>query len=89
MERDDGGKIFLLAARKRKKSSTFNYMITTDPMDLSRGGEGFVGKLRANLLGTRFSIFNGRSEYREIGAILYDTNMLGFRGPRKMTGDDR
>ena len=88
MERDVGGKILLLAARKRKMPSTSNYMITTDPMDLSRGGEGFVGKLRANLLGTQFSIFDGRSICREIGAILYDTNVLGFRGPRKMTGDD-
>ena len=60
-------------------------MITTDPMNLSRGGEGFV---RANLLVTQFSIFDGRSICREIGAILYDTNVLGFRGPRKMTGDD-
>ena len=37
---------FLLAGRKRKKSKTSNYLISTDPTDLSRGGESFVGKLR-------------------------------------------
>ena len=39
-------KVFLLAGRKRKKSKTSNYLIATDPIDLSRAGENFVGKLR-------------------------------------------
>ena len=47
MEREDGKKVFLLAGRKRKKSATSNYLITTDPTDLSRAGESFVGKLRS------------------------------------------
>ena len=38
--------IFLLAARKRKKSRSSNYLISIDPTDLSRDGENFVGKLR-------------------------------------------
>ena len=38
--------VFLLAGRKRKKSKTSNYLIAIDPIDLSRGGENFVGKLR-------------------------------------------
>jgi tubby-related protein 1 len=46
MERDDGKKIFLLAARKRKKSATSNYLVTTDPTDLSRAADSFIGKLR-------------------------------------------
>lgn len=53
---------FLLAGRKRKKSTTSNYLISTDPTDLSRGGEAYVGKLRSNLLGTQFTVYdNGRS----------------------------
>ena len=39
-------KIFLLSGRKRKKSKTSNYLIAVDPIDLSRAGENFVGKLR-------------------------------------------
>ncbi|GJQ84218.1 hypothetical protein Trydic_g12040 [Trypoxylus dichotomus] len=96
LERDYGKKVFLLAGRKRKKSATSNYLISTDPTDLSRGGDSFVGKLRSNLLGTQFTVYdNGRSPRKgptedtfprqELAAVIYDTNVLGFKGPRKMT----
>lgn len=73
-------------------------MISTDPTDLSRGGESYVGKLRSNFLGSQFTVYdNGyslmkddkrdeRSNPRqELAAVVYDTNVLGFKGPRKMT----
>ncbi|XP_041033561.1 tubby protein homolog [Carcharodon carcharias] len=98
MERDDGKKIFLMAGRKRKKSKTSNYLISTDPTNLSRGGESFIGKLRSNVLGTKFTVFdNGVNPDKipmvpecmtlreEIVAVYYETNILGFKGPRKMT----
>ncbi|CAI9738555.1 Hypothetical predicted protein [Octopus vulgaris] len=100
MEREDGKKQFLLAGRKRKKSTTSNYLISTDPTDLSRGGEAYIGKLRSNLLGTQFTLFDKGSNpkrsnslatpemavtRRELVGIVYDTNVLGFKGPRKMT----
>ncbi|XP_020910292.1 tubby-related protein 3 [Exaiptasia diaphana] len=98
MERDDGKKVFLLAGRKRKKSTTSNYLISTDATDLSRGGESFIGKLRANLVGTKFTVFDqgvnpkkggvmsdGSNIREELAGIIYDTNVLGFKGPRKMT----
>ncbi|XP_018017179.2 protein king tubby 1 [Hyalella azteca] len=96
-EREDGKKIFLLAGRKRKKSTTSNYLISADPTDLSRGGESFCGKLRSNLLGTQFTVYDSgdggcqkkqseKSRNRlEIAAVVYETNVLGFKGPRKMT----
>lgn len=87
-----------MAGRKRKKSTTSNYLISTDPTDLSRGAESFVGKLRSNLLGTQFTVYDSgfssmkddkreeRSNPRqELAAVVYDTNVLGFKGPRKMT----
>ncbi|KAL7833151.1 hypothetical protein SRHO_G00301690 [Serrasalmus rhombeus] len=88
--------VFLLAGRKRKKSTTSNYLISTDPTDLSRGGENFVGKLRSNLMGTKFTVFdNGLHPDRalpdmsnarqELAAIIYETNVLGMKGPRRMT----
>ncbi|XP_037087661.1 tubby protein homolog [Pollicipes pollicipes] len=98
MEKDDGKKVFLLAGRKRKKSTTSNYLISTDPTDLSRGAEAFVGKVRSNLVGTQFTVYDsgvsprcrhlGRSPFstrQEVAAICYETNVMGFRGPRKMT----
>ncbi|XP_025097825.1 tubby-related protein 3-like isoform X2 [Pomacea canaliculata] len=92
MELEDNKK-FLLAGRKRKKSATSNYLISTDPTDLSRTGESYCGKLRSNLLGTHFTLFdNGENPRRhvtgarqELVAIAYETNVLGFKGPRKMT----
>lgn len=88
-----------MAARKRKKSKTSNYLISTDPTDLSRDAESFVGKLRSNLIGTQFTVYdngyslmkddkkhNERANPRqELAAVVYDTNVLGFKGPRKMT----
>ncbi|XP_067902420.1 tubby protein isoform X2 [Heterodontus francisci] len=98
LERDDGKKVFLLAGRKRKKSKTSNYLISIDPTDLSRGGESFIGKLRSNLMGTKFTVYdNGVNPEKggssldacnlrqELAAICYETNVLGFKGPRKMS----
>uniref|UniRef100_A0A8C5QZ42 Tubby-like protein n=1 Tax=Leptobrachium leishanense TaxID=445787 RepID=A0A8C5QZ42_9ANUR len=98
LEREDGKRLFLMAGRKRKKSKTSNYLISVDPTDLSRGGEGFIGKVRSNMLGTKFTVFdNGanpdlrpfvqekESLRQELVSICYGTNVLGFKGPRKMT----
>ncbi|XP_052808239.1 tubby protein homolog isoform X2 [Mya arenaria] len=93
MERDDGKRVFLLAGRKRKKSATSNYLLSTDATDLSRGGEAYVGKIRSNLLGTQFTLYdNGENPKqgmetarKELIGIVYETNVLGFKGPRKMT----
>jgi len=88
LEREDGKKIFLLAGRKRKKSATSNYIISTDATDLSRGGEAFVAKLRSNVLGTQFTLYDDGHKLnnrQELAGIVYDTNVLGFKGPRKMT----
>ncbi|XP_013869251.1 tubby-related protein 3 isoform X4 [Austrofundulus limnaeus] len=99
MERDDNRKVFLLAGRKRKKSKTSNYLISVDATDLSRGGESFIGKLRSNLMGTKFTVYdNGGNPSKntgtlleesamrqELAAVCYETNVLGFKGPRKMT----
>lgn len=65
---------------------------------MSRNGESFIGKLRSNLLGTQFTIFSngispkkghqqpdGSNLRKELAAVVYDTNVLGFKGPRKMS----
>ncbi|XP_036373858.1 tubby-related protein 3 isoform X1 [Megalops cyprinoides] len=99
LEKEDGRKVFLLAGRKRKKSKTSNYLISVDATDLSREGESFVGKLRSNLMGTKFTVYDNGSNpaktpgalleesntRQELAAICYETNVLGFKGPRKMT----
>ncbi|XP_042329374.1 tubby-related protein 2 isoform X2 [Sceloporus undulatus] len=98
LEMENGKKRFLMSGRKRKKSKTSNYLISLDPIDLSRDGDNFIGKIRSNVLGTKFTVFdNGINPDKkpfvpetaqlrqELVAICYETNVLGFRGPRKMT----
>ncbi|XP_063072334.1 tubby-related protein 1-like [Engraulis encrasicolus] len=88
--------VFLLAGRKRKKSTTSNYLISIDPTDLSRGGENFVGKLRSNTMGTKYTVFDNAQHpdralpdmsnaRQELAGIIYETNVLGMKGPRRMT----
>ncbi|XP_018608279.1 tubby protein homolog isoform X1 [Scleropages formosus] len=97
LEKEDGKKVFLLAGRKRKKSKTSNYLISIDPTNLSRDGESFIGKLRSNLMGTKFTVYDSGTNpakaasglessklRQELAAICYETNVLGFKGPRKM-----
>ncbi|KAM8977087.1 LOW QUALITY PROTEIN: tubby-related protein 3-like [Pelodytes ibericus] len=93
LEKDDSRKIFLLAGRKRKKRKTSNYIIFTDPTDLCREGDSFTGKLRSNLMGTKFTVYDdGHNQAKirgqmdaaelrqELAAVFYETNVLGFKG---------
>ena len=98
-EREDGSKTFLLAGRKRKKSKASNYLISTDPTDLSKNAESYAGKVRSNVVGTKFTVFDNESKpgglvsvpdkngsvRQEQCAVLYETNIFGFKGPRKMS----
>ncbi|KAM4724660.1 uncharacterized protein FYW61_012983 [Anableps anableps] len=98
MEKEDGKRVFLMAGRKRKKCKTSNYLVSTDPTNLSRDTNSYIGKLRSNVLGTKFTVYDGgenpekkpfikesESVRQELAAICYETNVLGFKGPRKMT----
>ncbi|KAL3666772.1 hypothetical protein V7S43_008393 [Phytophthora oleae] len=95
------GDRFLLTAKKRPKNRTSNYLVSLQRGDLlRRGSDNYVGKLRANFLGTEFTIYdNGCSPKdadqqtitsnpagirQELGIAMYAANVLGHRGPRKM-----
>ncbi|CAK5068428.1 unnamed protein product [Meloidogyne enterolobii] len=96
LEKNDGRRTFLLAARRRKKATTANYLISIDPTDLRRNGQSFMAKVRSNAMGTMFTIYDngenpkkpsavGESIRRELAAVIYERNVLGLKGPRKMT----
>jgi len=92
------GDKFLLAARKRKKNKSSNYLISLDKDDLNRQSGNFFGKLRSNFIGTEFTLYdkglnpeksdgtqNDLVQVRqELACVLYKQNVLGSRGPRKM-----
>lgn len=86
---------FLLAAKKRKANKTSNYCLCLKKEDLRRESSSYVGKLRSNILGTRFYMYDrgsnettknkGHPLRKQLGGILYEANFLGTKGPRKMT----
>jgi len=97
-ESETNMKDMVLCARKRKTGNS-SYIIATSVENLN--SEIFVGKLKSNnLIGTRFTCYDhGRKPEAtdmvrrdkdenlrsEMVSILYDQNVLGFKGPRKMT----
>eukprot|EP00252_Welwitschia_mirabilis_P008635 TRINITY_DN2062_c0_g1_i1.p1 TRINITY_DN2062_c0_g1~~TRINITY_DN2062_c0_g1_i1.p1 ORF type:complete len:315 (+),score=46.46 TRINITY_DN2062_c0_g1_i1:98-1042(+) len=62
----DEGK-FLLAARKVRRATSTDYIISFDPDDFSRGSNKYIGKLRSNFLGTKFTVYDSQPPHS--GAI--------------------
>ncbi|KAM7488210.1 hypothetical protein LguiB_025694 [Lonicera macranthoides] len=54
----DDGK-FLLAARKCRRTTCTDYIISLNADDMSKGSSTYIGKLRSNFLGTKFVIYDG------------------------------
>ncbi|CAG8466655.1 2613_t:CDS:10 [Paraglomus occultum] len=94
----DDTRTFMLSARKRKNSKSSHYVIASTRTIDNSPSQSVVGKVRSNFLGTAFAIYtNGRNPLKrepelahlpireELGAVVYDPNILGFKGPRKMT----
>ncbi|MQM19245.1 hypothetical protein Taro_052246 [Colocasia esculenta] len=53
----DTGK-FLLAARKCRRPTCTDYIISLDANDMSKGSNSYIGKLRSNFLGTKFVAYD-------------------------------
>eukprot|EP00249_Psilotum_nudum_P021214 c28021_g2_i1 orf=404-1693(-) len=59
---------FLLAARKFRRATSTDYIISLHANDMSRGSSSYLGKLRSNFLGTKFTIFDSQPSCN--GAVL-------------------
>ncbi|KAJ7568981.1 hypothetical protein O6H91_01G055800 [Diphasiastrum complanatum] len=51
---------FLLAAKKIRHTTSNDYIISLDAEDFSRNSKTYMGRLRSNFLGTRFTIYDSR-----------------------------
>ena len=94
------GDRFLMGSKKRAGKATANYIITMDQKQFSKTSPSYLGKLRSNFLGTEFQIFDkgvnpknndpdalhakNSTVREELGCVIYASNVLGSRGPRKM-----
>lgn len=56
---DENDKL-LLAARKIRRATGTDFVISLDANDFSRASSAYVGKLRSNFLGTKFTIYDGQ-----------------------------
>ncbi|KAK1398936.1 tubby-like F-box protein 3 [Heracleum sosnowskyi] len=56
---NDNGK-FLLSARKCRRPTCTDYMINLTPMATPKAKTVYIGKLRSNFLGTKFTIFDAQ-----------------------------
>jgi len=78
----------MLAGQKPKKGAS--PLISFSQTDLGKTSASVTCKVKANVLGTEFTIldFADRTSPTalcpEIGAILYEQNVIGNKGPRKM-----
>ncbi|XVF21888.1 hypothetical protein REPUB_Repub12eG0128200 [Reevesia pubescens] len=51
---------FLLAARKCRRPTCTDYIISLNGDDVSKGSSTYIGKLRSNFLGTKFTIYDAQ-----------------------------
>ncbi|XP_052171179.1 tubby-like F-box protein 3 [Diospyros lotus] len=76
---NDDGK-FLLAARKCRRPTCTDYIISLNPEIVSRGSSTYIGKLRSNFLGTKFTIYDAQPP--NAGAKVskcHSTRLLGTK----------
>lgn len=85
---------YLMSAKKRSINKTSNYLISMDKNKFERNDGSCLSKVRSNFLGTEFKLYDigenpgkakGLDQVRkELGVVIYESNLLGARGPRKM-----
>ncbi|XP_023758034.1 tubby-like F-box protein 8 [Lactuca sativa] len=104
---------FLFSAKRSRKSTCTEYIISLNADNISRSNRGYIGKVRSNFLGTKFIIYDSQPPHNtanvvppgrlgssrrfsrrvspkvpsgsfNIAQIVYELNVLGTRGPRRM-----
>ncbi|KAI3460837.1 hypothetical protein Pfo_017500 [Paulownia fortunei] len=86
---NDDGK-FLLAARRCRRPTYTDYIISLNADDVSKGSSNYIGKLRSNFLGTKFTIYDAQPP--NVGAKATksrSTRLVGMRqiSPRVPAGN--
>jgi len=54
---------FLLSAKRNRKTTCTEYVISMDADNISRSSSTYIGKLRSNFLGTKFMIYDTQPPY--------------------------
>ncbi|KAL3531418.1 hypothetical protein ACH5RR_010740 [Cinchona calisaya] len=86
---NDDGK-FLLAARRCRRPTCTDYIVSLNAEDVSKGSSTYIGKLRSNFLGTKFTIYDAQPPC--VGARITksrSTKLVGMKqvSPRVPAGN--
>lgn len=85
----DVGK-FLLAARRCRRPTCTDYIISLNSDDVSKGSSTYVGKLRSNFLGTKFTIYDAQPPHAGVKVTkCRSTRLVNLRqvSPRVPAGN--
>ncbi|CAL9071659.1 unnamed protein product [Musa textilis] len=74
---------FLLAARKCRRPTCTEYLISLDADDMSKGGGTYIGKLRSNFLGTKFTVYDAQPPHA--GATVSRSQLTRIIGPKQVS----
>ncbi|KAH9621273.1 hypothetical protein KSS87_011539, partial [Heliosperma pusillum] len=77
----DNGKL-LLAARKCRQTTCNDYIISLQANEMSKGCSAYVGKLRSNFLGTKFTVFD--SQLPQSGVKMMKSCSAKISGPNQV-----
>ncbi|KAJ7296626.1 hypothetical protein O6H91_03G052800 [Diphasiastrum complanatum] len=75
---------FLLSARKFRRASSSDYVISLDAENFSRGSNSYMGKLRSNFLGTKFTIYDSQPPHYGAVALTPFTERAAKQGASKV-----
>ncbi|XP_042487628.1 tubby-like F-box protein 5 [Macadamia integrifolia] len=64
----ENGKL-LFAARKTRRATSTDFVTSLDANDFSRASNTYVGKLRSNFLGTKFTVYDSQPPYDAAGQL--------------------
>ncbi|KAG0500302.1 hypothetical protein HPP92_000374 [Vanilla planifolia] len=78
----DNGK-FLLAARKCRRATCTEYIISIDANNVSKGSSTYVGKLRSNFLGTKFTVYDSHPPHS--GAAVSKSRSTRLVGSKQIS----
>jgi len=94
IEHTDSTFSLLLYSRKVRIGNHNEYLITRKMFTSVPDESEIIGRLKSNFVGTAFVLYDNNKKHvrkdnvdelrSELGAVLYEPNILGFKGPRKM-----
>lgn len=71
---------FLLAAKKCRRPTFNDYIISLNSTGISKEGSSYIGKLRSNFLGTKFTVYDALPPNNEVKvAKSLSTRLLGIK----------